>query len=118
SSRLSNIFDDCALIIIQLLSASLSWPLLFDSFGHGLIRGHFFSILLATVQSVAVSFQFFWPPFNPWTFLFVSFGHRLIRGRCFSILLATVQSVDISFQFFWPISVTWTSDFFWSPRRS
>src|SRR5699024_10908250 len=96
SSRLSNIFDDCALIIIQLLSASLSWPLLFDSFGHGLIRGHFFSILLATVQFVAVAFQFLWPPFDPWTFLFDSFGHRSIRGHFFSILLATVQSVYIS----------------------
>src|SRR5699024_5435212 len=72
------------------------------SFVHGLIRGRCFSILLATVQSVAVAFQFFWPPFNPWTFLFVSFGHRLIRGRYFSFLFSTARSVAVAFLFFWP----------------
>ena len=37
------------------------WEFLFNSFGHRLIRGRYFSFLLATARSVAVAFQFFWP---------------------------------------------------------
>ena len=105
SSHLSTIFDDCidyqsAIVSFSFLDIVFQflwppfdpWTLLFNSFDHRSIRGHCFSISLATVWSVDIAFQFLWPPFDPWTLLFNSFDHRSIRGHCFSILLVTVHS--------------------------
>ncbi|HIY56992.1 MAG TPA: hypothetical protein H9829_02160, partial [Candidatus Tetragenococcus pullicola] len=70
-------------------------------------RGRCFSILLATVAFVAVTFQFPWPRLHSWPLLFVSFVHGYVRGRYFSIPLATVAFVAVTFQFFWPRLRSW-----------